>query len=125
MKNLASKKLIDGDLYCTVYVDADIGKPGFVIMISDFLDGEIFLRDIESKYLSIFVMKNEDYDPILKDKGQRGAFVYYHYYIDIDPAAEGVDYKTFIEHVKALNKFLRSKGFKTVVVSDSEEDFNE
>lgn len=119
-----TEKLVDGDLYCTVYVDADIMHPRFVILISDFLDGEIFLRDIESKYLSISVMKNEDYDPILKDKGQRGAFVYYRYYIDIDPA-EGVDYKTFIEHVKALNKFLRSKGFKTVVVSDSEENFNE
>lgn len=114
----------DGDLYCTIYVDTDMGHPGFVIMISDFLDGEIFLRNIDSEYLSISVMKNEDYDSEKKEAAESGAFVFYRYYLEVDPS-EGVDYQTFVKQVKLLVNFLRSKGFRTVPSCDFEDELND
>jgi hypothetical protein len=111
--------MVEHDLSCTVYVDA-AGKRGLALLIADFLKVEVNMNNIEDEYVSIFVLNNKrrDYSEDIP------VFLNYECYLEVE-AMQGISYKTFIEHVKALNKFLRSKGFKTVVVSDSEEDFNE
>jgi hypothetical protein len=110
-----NKKQSSDDFYCLLYVDAPVEHPGFVILINDFLNGEMFSRDIDNKYLSLSVMKNEDYDHIKKDSEKNNEFLYYRYYIEIDPA-ENVDYETFMQHINELITFLQGKSFKTKAV---------
>jgi hypothetical protein len=120
----SNENLIDGDLYCTLYVDTHIEQPGFVILINDFLNGKIFLRNIDNDYLSLSVMKNEDYDPIKKDSELDDAFLYYRYYLDVDPS-DNVNRETFVQQLRFLINFLRKNGFKTQPVCDFENELND
>jgi hypothetical protein len=110
--------MLGQDLYCTIYVDTE-GKQALTILVADFLKAKIHINNIENKYVSIFVMNNKRRDY----SDDTPVFLNYGCYLEIE-AMQGADYKSFIEHVKVLNKFLRTNGFKTVVVSDFEEDFD-
>ena len=111
--------------FCKIFVDTSMGYQGFVILISDFINGTItFLGEIESNALSISVIKNKDFDGELKNRPESGSFVYYQYYLEVEPS-EGVDYQTFVKQVKALVDFLRSKGFRTIAACDFEDELND
>ena len=111
------------DLYCTIYVNTDMGKPGLTILINDYLHGDLWMNEIESKFLSISVMKNKRIDST-KTPDTSDAFLNYPYYLDIDPA-DNVNRETFIQQLKSLINFLRKNGFKAQPVCDFEEELNE
>jgi hypothetical protein len=93
-------------------------------MLSKFLEGTMFLRNIKSQYLSLSVMRNEENNQIMKNKLIDTAFLYYRYYLEVDPAP-GVSYENFVQHVKALINFLRAEGMHAIPACDFEDILND
>jgi hypothetical protein len=106
-----------------MFIDTDIGLHELVIMINNFLEGKIFLGDISSQYLSVYIMKNDDYDPIKKDVSDDGP-LYYKYFLDIEPS-DGVDFETYLIQIKKLIAYLREKRFKPIAACEFEDKLDQ
>jgi hypothetical protein len=106
-----------------MFIDTDIGLHGLVIMINNFLGGKIFLGDISSQYLSVYVMENDDYDPIKKDISGDGP-LYYKYFLDIEPS-DGVDFEAYLTHIKKLMNYLKNKGFRPIAACEFEDGLDQ
>jgi hypothetical protein len=91
-------------------------------MINDFLNGKIFLRNIDNDYLSLSVMQNKDYDPIKKNNVEDGP-LYYQYYLDIEPSGK-TDFDTYLIHIKSLISFFKTKGFNPIAACKFEDKLN-
>ena len=93
------------DLYCKIYLDTSLSKENLLQHIANFVKGDVFLRTVENNLMGIAVVVNEDCDSKLKLK--KGGFIYYPYYLEIDPTDAGEEnHHIYITSISELLKFL-------------------
>ena len=71
------------DLYCKIYVNTSLTKQELLQRIANFMNGHVFLRTVETDLMGIDIVVNEDNDSKLMFHD--GGFIYYPYYLEIDP----------------------------------------
>jgi len=108
------------DLYCKLFLDSDLKMDKINEIISRFSNGEIIDFDIISKWGEITINKNEDFD-ISKRQEWPDGFLYYRYYMDIDPnkSCKQADY---INNISMLLTSIWKNGFKAVAACDFEDE---
>ena len=108
------------DLYCKIYIDTFLSKEALLQAIANFTNGHIFLRTVETDLMGIDVVINEDSDSKLMF--QDGGFIYYPYYLEIEPTSAGEENsKAFIASLSKLLKFLWTIGRDAIPACDYEE----
>jgi len=110
-------------LYCKLFIETTLNINELCELVANAVGGEIKPFDtIDSLYLDIDVILNDEYDEKLKHESN--GFLFYKYYLDIEPV-EGTAYRDYVSQVKLLIGFLREKGFKAIPACDFEDELNE
>jgi hypothetical protein len=90
---------MEQDLYCKIYIDSNLERSDLLTSIADVTKGSISLRSVQSDLLDVTVFSNKDFDK--NRSGEIGGFVFYPYYIEIEPvdnvAVNSEMYKTSID----------------------------
>ncbi len=112
---------MEEDLYCKVYVDSSAESSDLLAFIAGAVKGNVSLRAVENDLFEVTVFKNEDYD---KNKTTEiGGFVFYPYYLEIEPVDESVvsgeEYKRVVGY---LLEALWGTGADAVAACDFEDE---
>jgi hypothetical protein len=123
-------------LYCKMFVDTEIEKPqlkeiirnlmagtyrfGTIVSTHCEIDVVCRLGTIVSTHCEIDVEENDDFDA-QKRLDPNDGFLYYRYYLDIDPV-EGADRQEYVTAVAQLLMRLWQLGFKAVAACDFEDE---
>jgi hypothetical protein len=111
------------NLYCQVFVKTKKSEIELINIINDFLKGEIQSRNIDSRHVSLSVIKNKSTDFNCTNDPLDG-FLYYPFYLEIEPS-ESIALDEYIHTVKELITFLRGKGFTIIPSCSFENKLNE
>ena len=109
------------NLYCKVYLNSGLEIEELYQHINSKISGELKpIRTIKMSWGEIDVRKNEDFCPqkLVDDPED---FVFWKYYLDIEPK-EGVDENDYIDQIAKLLGKLKAGNFKVVASCDFEED---
>ncbi|AFY73896.1 hypothetical protein Syn7502_01862 [Synechococcus sp. PCC 7502] len=110
----------DEELYCKIYIDCDLTKDQLILILADLLKGSIDLWSIETSNFIIDVMKNKDFDHLKRHDSLDG-FLYYSYYLDIEPI-ESVASVLYKDSIGKLLETVWLKGYLAVAACDFEEE---
>ena len=107
-------------LYCKIFIDTDEAKEVILKKLSLIVSGKIELRTVTSKWCEMDLVKNDDFDEIKRLEFPDG-FLFYKYYLDIDPK-EGISREEYILNIGNLLEKLWKKSWKAVAASDFESE---
>lgn len=107
------------DLFTKIFVDNDMNKEMLLATVSKIVKGTISGSSILTKQAEIFIFNNGDFD---EDKRKQGtdAFLYYRYYIEIEPK-EDTDDRDYVLEVTDLLTKLWNADFKAIASCDFED----
>jgi hypothetical protein len=108
------------NLYCKVFLDCDFNQDQLIQMIATLIGGRTGFKTISNDFCEIDVEKNEDFQDIQRHEYPDG-FLYYPYYLDIEPVGE-VTFSSYIEVITNLLEYFWGKGYQVVTACDFEED---
>jgi hypothetical protein len=108
------------NLYCKIFLDCDLEREQLTQMIAISIDGRIESKTILSNYCEIDIKNNEDFHDIQRHDYPDG-FLYYPYYLDIEPSEE-VLFSSYADVITKLLEYLWNKGYQAVAACDFEED---
>lgn len=106
------------NLYCKIYVDADITLEELINGIALLLSGVVNGQSIFTKIGVLDARKNEEFNEQSRRKFPDG-FVYFRYYIDID-SVNGNE-KEYINMIGSMLVYLWSQGWPAVAACDYED----
>jgi hypothetical protein len=113
--------MTNNDLYCKIFVDAEIEESQLVEIIRNLMGGSSWrLRTIYLPCCEIDVCKNDIYDPAKRLDPNEG-FLYYRYFLDVVPVGN-VSRQDYTALVGQFIVRLREAGFKAVPACDFEEE---
>jgi hypothetical protein len=97
------------DLYCKIYIDTDLSEEELIKSIEMTTGSSVSIRTIKTNLMEIDVVVNSDSDSNLKLDEQ--GFVYYPYYLEIDPTRLGqISVEVYITSISSLLNFLWTVG---------------
>lgn len=108
------------NLYCQMFVDANVDVDEFEDVLSYLLGLSGDMMSIKSKILNIYIVMNDEFDSFKVASGP-DAFLYYPYYLEVDPAP-GVARDVYIGKVAQLLTSLRTRGWRAVPACDFEHE---
>ena len=108
------------NLYCKIYLNCDVSRDELIQSIATIVNGKINVSSILTPDCEIDVRKNEDFDENQCYEYPDG-FLYYPYYLDIEPTEEiaSIFYKQTI--TRLLEAFWAEKS-QAVAACDFEEE---
>ncbi|SFE60086.1 hypothetical protein SAMN04487969_104105 [Paenibacillus algorifonticola] len=109
------------DLFTKIFLDTDQEKTSVVETVSMIAKGSVTGSTILTEQAEIFIFNNGDF---FEEKRNQGSdeFLYYRYYLDIEPI-EDVDEKVYIAEISKLLAKLWDSGFKAIASCDFEDEF--
>ncbi|SFT02526.1 hypothetical protein [Marininema halotolerans] len=114
--------MIYDELYCKLFVDANIDFDQLVNIITKKTNGKKgFFGSITTNCCDMSLMTNDDYNCIKKHTKGKGSFLYFRYFLEIDPV-ESCAQATYIDEIGKLLQSLDSSGFRAVAACDFEEE---
>jgi hypothetical protein len=108
------------NLYCKIFLDCDLEREQLTQMIAISIDGRIESKTILSNYCEIDIENNEDFHDIQRHDYSDG-FLYYPYYLDIEPSEE-VLFSSYADVITKLLEYLWNKVYQAVAACDFEEE---
>ncbi|QAA33369.1 1,4-dihydroxy-6-naphthoate synthase [Clostridium manihotivorum] len=108
------------NLYCKIYVDTDKSIQDIINVILSVVSGQVRRKGVYSTNLEIDIRYNKEYDE-LERLGVEDGFLYYKYYLEIEPN-ENAAQKKYILSVSQLLEGLWGVGYKAVASCDFEVD---
>lgn len=112
--------IVCNNLYCKVYLNSGLEIEELYQHINCKILGELKpIRTIKMSWGEIDVRRNEDFCPrkLVDDPED---FVFWKYYLDIEPK-EGADENDYIDQIAKLLVKLKAENFKVVASCDFEE----
>lgn len=107
---------IDSELNCKIFIDTNLEKKEIIDFTLEIINGVLNERlsftMIESKYLDIEIVENEDFAIELRNDKENG-FLYSKYYMEVEPI-EGIDEESYISYISKL--FLNFKRIECNIV---------
>lgn len=107
------------DLFTKIFVDSDVDKEILLDTVSNIVMGTINGSSILTKQAEIFIFKNGDFDEDKRNQGTDG-FLYYKYYLEIEPT-EDADDRNYVLEVSNLLTNLWNADFKAIASCDFED----
>jgi hypothetical protein len=108
------------DLYCKIYVNTDMSKKMFLDFIAQTINGSIELRTVCGPFFEVDVVNNPDAEP-LQASEQDDGFLYYPYYLDVEPL-DNTKRESYIASISRLLRALWNIGAKAVAACDFEDE---
>ena len=106
--------------YCKVYLDTDASKHDVIGLIQSILTSPSESRaTIRTSSCVIDVEENDQFDKAMRN--QPGDFLYYRYFLDIEPI-EGVSRESYVQALSDLLRGLRKNGCKAIPACDFEDE---
>jgi hypothetical protein len=110
-------------LYCTIFIDTEQDEDSTTKLIAHFLKGHINGINIESDYIDLSVIQNDERD-LVKKLDQDEGFLFFSMYLEVSPTDEKQE-QPYKQMVKKLVLFLRQQGFKAIPSCDFEDELND
>ncbi|NMM54792.1 MULTISPECIES: hypothetical protein [Paenibacillus] len=107
------------DLFTKIFVDSDVDKEMLLDTVSTIVMGTISGSSILTKQAEIFIFNNGDFDKDKRNQGNDG-FLYYKYYLEIEPTEDVIDRNYVLEISNLLTK-LWDADFKAIASCDFED----
>jgi hypothetical protein len=108
------------DLYAKMFVRWDGDAPALVQAVATLVDGQVNRRTVTGPVLDLDVQNNDDRDDDLAACDPDG-FLYFPYFLDIEPATPGADERDVVAAVSALLEGLAEAGAECVTAADYED----
>uniref|UniRef100_UPI003D21D470 1,4-dihydroxy-6-naphthoate synthase n=1 Tax=Brevibacillus sp. FIR094 TaxID=3134809 RepID=UPI003D21D470 len=105
-------------MYCKLFIDTELDREEVSKLIAKSINGIVHKHQCFSEALDIYVNKNDDFD-LEKGTEKRDGFLYYKYFLDIEPQ-KGSDEEVYINTIGKLLENLWRNGIKAVAASDFE-----
>ncbi|GEM_PF-1152498 len=109
------------NLYCKIYVNTVLPKTILTQFIANACHGKVTLRTISSMLFQIDVITNDEANPIMATSPEDG-FIYYPYYLEIDPQDSAVEPALYITAIAKLLLSFWELGANAVAACDFEEE---
>lgn len=109
-----------GNLYCKIFVDCQYSREQLVELIANSIPGKIDHPSVVAAEYEVDVRINEDFDSNKRKEFPDG-FLYYPFYLDIEPFKE-VEQKIYQESLSRLLEALWNQNCKAVTACDFEEE---
>lgn len=108
------------DLFTKIFLDTEQEKTSVVETVSMIAKGSVTGSTILTEQAEIYIFNNGDF---FEEKRNQGSdeFLYYRYYLDIEPI-ENVDEKVYIAEISKLLTKLWDSGFKAIASCDFEDE---
>ena len=108
-------------LFCKIFVESVLTEKDLTDVISNIVNGTIELEHyITSAAMEIDVLENDESDDVLSKDSNTG-FLYYRYYLEIEPT-DDVAESNYIFEISHLLEDLWNQGNKAVAACDFEEE---
>lgn len=107
------------DLFTKIFVDSDVDKETLLDTVSNIVMGTISGSSTLTKQAEIFIFNNGDFDEDKRNQGNDG-FLYYKYYLEIEPTEDANDHNYVLEISNLLTK-LWNADFKAIASCDFED----
>ncbi|GGH10945.1 1,4-dihydroxy-6-naphthoate synthase [Paenibacillus segetis] len=107
------------DLFTKIFVDSDVDKEMLLDTVSNIVMGTISGSSILTKQAEIFIFNNGDFDEDKRNQGNDG-FLYYKYYLEIEPT-EDADDRNYVLEISNLLTKLWNVDFKAIASCDFED----
>lgn len=107
------------DLFTKIFVDSDVDKVMLLDTVSNIVMGTISGSSILTKQAEIFIFNNGDFDEEKRNQGNDG-FLYYKYYLEIEPT-EDVSDRNYVLEISNLLTKLWDADFKAIASCDFED----
>ncbi|MGG0888076.1 1,4-dihydroxy-6-naphthoate synthase [Brevibacillus parabrevis] len=107
------------DLFTKIFVDSDVDKEMLLDTVSNIVMGAISGSSILTKQTEIFIFNNGDFDEDKRNQGNDG-FLYYKYYLEIEPT-EDADDRNYVLEISNLLTKLWNADFKAIASCDFED----
>lgn len=107
------------DLFTKIFVDSDVDKEMLLDTVSNYVMGTISGSSILTKQAEIFIFNNGDFDEDKRNEGNDG-FLYYKYYLEIEPTEDTNDRNYVLEISNLLTKLWNAE-FKAIASCDFED----
>lgn len=107
------------DLFTKIFVDGDVDKEMLLNTVSNIVMGTISGSSISTKQAEIFIFNNGDFDEDKRNQGNDG-FLYYKYYLEIEPT-EDVGDRNYVLEISNLLTKLWDADFKAIASCDFED----
>jgi hypothetical protein len=111
-------ELDENDPYCKIYIDTEMSKSELISYIKSLIKGKVFLRSITSEIVEIDVIQNDDFNS--SKRLEEGGFVYYPFYLEIEPIKKKINRK-YINEICNLLVNIKMKCRDAVAACDFEE----
>ena len=108
------------DLFTKIFLDTDNEKTSVVETVSKIVEGSVIGSTIVTEQAEIFVFNNGDFSEEKRNQGS-DEFLYYRYYLDIEPI-EDAEEKVYIGEISKLLTELWDYGFKAIASCDFEDE---
>lgn len=108
------------DLFTKIFLDTDLEKTSVVETVSIMVKGSAAGSSIVTEQAEILIFNNGDFDEERRNRGS-DEFLYYKYYLDIEPI-EGVEETLYITEISKILTKLWDSGYKAVASCDFEEE---
>ena len=97
------------DLYCKLFVNWNTNRNNWyedernlTNFIKDKMDGNLDGGEIITKYCAIYVNKNVEFDKNKILEEEEDSFLYYPYFLDIEPLNSEINQNDYIKEIKTL-----------------------
>lgn len=110
----------DQNLYCKILISTDISEDAIVKKIASITSGRTDQRTVVTEWSEIDVVANDDFDEAKSEEVPDG-FLFYPYYIDMEPGRDVFPEK-YISEVGSLLKGLWNLGWKAVAACNFEHE---
>lgn len=107
------------DLFTKIFVDSDDDKEMLLDTVSNIVMGNISGSSILTEQAEIFIFNNGDFDKDKRNQGNDG-FLYYKYYLEIEPTEDVID-RNYVLEISNLLTRLWDADFKAIASCDFED----
>ncbi len=108
------------NFYCKIFIDTDLNKDDISQILINLTDGQNNKWGLLTKEYEMDIKINDDFD--LKKRSQfPDGFLYYRFYLDIEPT-EGTLQENYFKSLSDLLESLWSLNYQVVAVCDFEEE---
>jgi hypothetical protein len=115
-----TKNLInEPNYYCSLFIDSDVSREDLTLNLAKFFGVSPDRHYLSNEKGEVGVMKNKDYDSVLRKDGEDG-FLYYRYLIEVEPNEE-LGEENAVAFVSKILEYLWSQGYPATAACDYED----
>lgn len=108
------------DLYTKIFLDTDMERKSVIDIVSKVVGGSVSHSAITAQHADMFIFNNEDFSEEKRNQEPDG-FLFYRYYLEIEPR-DGVEDSHYIDGIAKLLTGLWDNGLKAVASCDFEDE---